>query len=45
MSVTPSKRRGKNNEIEVEEVNQIAEKVFKILEKRIAIQKDRRGLG
>lgn len=45
MSVTPSKRRGKINEIEVEEVNQIAEKVFKIIEKRIAIQKDRRGLG
>ncbi len=43
-SVTSSKPQSKYNQIEVEEVNQIAEKVFKIIEKRIAIQKDRRGL-
>lgn len=42
-TVTSSKKQ-KKYEIEVEEVNQIAEKVFKIIEKRIAIQKDRRGL-
>ena len=43
-AVTSSKPQSKYNQIEVEEVNQIAERVFKIIEKRIAIQKDRRGL-
>ncbi len=43
-AVTSSKPQRKYNQIEVEEVNQIAEKVYKIIEKRIAIQKDRRGL-
>ena len=43
-SVTSSKPQRKYNQIEVEEVNLIAERVFKMIEKRIAIQKDRRGL-
>ena len=43
-SVTSSKPQSKYNQIEVEEVNQIAERVYKLIEKRISIQKDRRGL-
>ena len=42
-SVTSSKSNRINN-LELEEVNQIADKVLKIIEKKIAIQKDRRGL-
>ena len=42
-SVTSSKSNRINN-LEVEEVNQIADKVLKIIEKKIAIQKDRRGI-
>jgi hypothetical protein len=41
---TPAKQEKKKNLIETEEVNVLAERVFQILEKKLAIQKDRRGL-
>ncbi|QNU65809.1 hypothetical protein EHE19_012965 [Ruminiclostridium herbifermentans] len=43
-TVTSVKPQSKYSQIEVEEVNLIADRVFRIIEKRIAIQKDRRGL-
>ncbi|HEX2926972.1 MAG TPA: hypothetical protein VHP38_12080 [Ruminiclostridium sp.] len=43
-AITPSKPDKKLQSAGTEEVNMLAEKVFKIIEKRLAIQKDRRGL-
>lgn len=43
-AVTVPKTDKGQTELEAEEINLLAERVFKILEKRLAIQKDRRGL-
>jgi len=41
----PSSKPNKNiTDLETEDVNLLAERVLKVIEKRIAIQKDRRGL-
>ena len=39
-----SKSSRKTNSIEPEEINLLADKVYKMIEKRFSIQKDRRGL-
>lgn len=43
-AISTSKPSKKSDTIETEEVNLLAEKVFRIIEKRMVIQKDRRGL-